>query len=94
MIPTANFYQNSKATFYTNAKNANSPEAAVYRRARAVSRHGRAGESGSGRGVAYCISRAVYRARAAAYHRLGMDSDRIRTDTNSDATIYHILFRI
>jgi hypothetical protein len=26
--------------------------------------------------------------------RLGMDSDRIRTDTNSDVTIYHILFRI
>jgi hypothetical protein len=23
-----------------------------------------------------------------------MDSDRIRTDTNSDVTIYHILFRI
>jgi hypothetical protein len=25
---------------------------------------------------------------------VGMDSDRIRTDTNSDVTIYHILFRI
>jgi hypothetical protein len=25
---------------------------------------------------------------------LGMDSNRIRTDTNSDVTIYHILFRI
>jgi hypothetical protein len=28
------------------------------------------------------------------YPFLGMDSDRIRTDTNSDVTIYHILFRI
>jgi hypothetical protein len=26
--------------------------------------------------------------------RVGMDSDRIRTDTNADVTIYHILFRI
>jgi hypothetical protein len=26
--------------------------------------------------------------------RLGMDSDRIHTDTNPDVTIYHILFRI
>jgi hypothetical protein len=26
--------------------------------------------------------------------RLGMDSDRIRTDTNPDVTIYHIVFRI
>jgi hypothetical protein len=25
---------------------------------------------------------------------VGMDSDRIRKDTNSDVTIYHILFRI
>jgi hypothetical protein len=25
---------------------------------------------------------------------IGMDSDRIRTDTNSDVTIYHILFQI
>jgi hypothetical protein len=25
---------------------------------------------------------------------VGMDSDRIRTDTNADVTIYHILFRI
>jgi hypothetical protein len=25
---------------------------------------------------------------------LGMDSDRIRTDTKSDVTIYHILFQI
>jgi hypothetical protein len=26
--------------------------------------------------------------------RVGMDSDQIRTNTNSDVTIYHILFRI
>jgi hypothetical protein len=42
---------------------------AVYCRARAVSRPGRAGASESGRGAAYRSSRAVYRGRAAAYRR-------------------------
>jgi hypothetical protein len=69
MIPTANFYLNPKSIFYTNAKRANSPEVAVYRLSRAVSRLGRAGASGSGRGADYRSSCAVYRARATAYHQ-------------------------
>jgi hypothetical protein len=42
---------------------------AVYRNSRVVSRPGRAGAGGSGRGVANRSYRAVYRARAAVYRR-------------------------
>jgi hypothetical protein len=77
MIPTANFYLNPKATFYTNAKKMQTHlklrstvgPTAVYHRTRAVSRPDRAGASRSGRGVAYRSSRAVYHARDMAYRR-------------------------
>jgi hypothetical protein len=70
MTPTVNIYLNPKATFYTNEKKmqthlksrSTAGPTGVYRRARVVSRPGRAGVSGSGRRAAYRSSRAVYHA--------------------------------